>query len=234
MSEVAGCPKSEVDEDLSSVEKVSLVGAGPGKPELITVKGRRLLETADVIVHDRLINNRLLSMSRPDAELVDVGKVPGRAGRRQSDINSFLISKARQGKRVVRLKGGDPFVFGRGGEEADALAAAGVPFEVVPGVTSAVAAPALRGDTAHAQGICIILYGRHRHSLGHEWAGCAGLALPGTDARHARRPDGMEYPAGNHRESHREREAGHDTLGGRELGHRAVAKDRDRPSRLDC
>ena len=145
MSDVADCPKSEVEKDLSNVEKVSLVGAGPGEPELLTVKGLRLLETADVIVHDRLINNRLLAMTRPDAEVVDVGKVPGGAGRRQSDINRFLISKARQGKRVVRLKGGDPFVFGRGGEEADALVAAGVPFEVVPGVTSAVAAPAYAG-----------------------------------------------------------------------------------------
>ena len=144
MSDVADCPKSEVEKDLSNVEKVSLVGAGPGEPELLTVKGLRLLETADVIVHDRLINNRLLAMARPDAEVVDVGKIPG-GGRRQSDINSFLISTARQGKRVVRLKGGDPFVFGRGGEEADALVAAGVPFEVVPGVTSAVAAPAYAG-----------------------------------------------------------------------------------------
>ena len=144
MNEVADCPESEVEEDLSNVEKVSLVGAGPGEPELLTVKGLRLLETADVIVHDRLINNRLLAMARPDAEVVDVGKIPG-GGRRQSDINNFLISTARQGKRVVRLKGGDPFVFGRGGEEADALVAAGVPFEVVPGVTSAVAAPAYAG-----------------------------------------------------------------------------------------
>ena len=144
MNEVADCPESEVEEDLSNVEKVSLVGAGPGEPELLTVKGLRLLETADVIVHDRLINNRLLAMARPDAEVVDVGKIPG-GGRRQSDINNFLISTARRGKRVVRLKGGDPFVFGRGGEEADALVAAGVPFEVVPGVTSAVAAPAYAG-----------------------------------------------------------------------------------------
>ncbi len=144
MNEVADCPESEVEEDLSNVEKVSLVGAGPGEPELLTVKGLRLLETADVIVHDRLINSRLLAMTRPDAEVVDVGKIPG-GGRRQSDINNFLISTARRGKRVVRLKGGDPFVFGRGGEEADALVAAGVPFEVVPGVTSAVAAPAYAG-----------------------------------------------------------------------------------------
>ena len=129
----------------SSAGKVSLVGAGPGEPELLTLKGLRLLESADVIVHDRLIDDRMLSMARPDAWVVDVGKVPGGAGRRQSDINSFLISEARQGKLVVRLKGGDPFVFGRGGEEADALAAAGVTFEIVPGVTSAVAAPAYAG-----------------------------------------------------------------------------------------
>ena len=124
---------------------VYLVGAGPGEPELLTIKGLRLLESADVIVHDRLIDDRLLSMARPDAEIVDVGKMPGEAGRTQSDISSFLVGRARQGKRVVRLKGGDPFVFGRGGEEADALAASEVPFEVVPGVTSAVAAPAYAG-----------------------------------------------------------------------------------------
>ena len=121
------------------------MGAGPGEPELLTIKGLRLLESADVIVHDRLIDDRLLSMARQDAELVDVGKMPGEAGRTQSDVSSFLVSKARQGKCVVRLKGGDPFVFGRGGEEADALSASEVPFEVVPGVTSAVAAPAYAG-----------------------------------------------------------------------------------------
>ena len=124
---------------------VYLVGAGPGEPELLTVKGQRLLESADIVVHDRLIDDRLLSMASRDAQYVDVGKVPGEVGRKQSEINSLLVSEARQGKRVVRLKGGDPFVFGRGGEEADALSAAGVPFEVVPGVTSAVAAPAYAG-----------------------------------------------------------------------------------------
>ncbi len=124
---------------------VYLVGAGPGEPELLTVKGQRLLESADIVVHDRLIDDRLLSMASRDAQLVDVGKVPGEVGRKQSEINSLLVSEARQGKRVVRLKGGDPFVFGRGGEEAGALSAAGVPFEVVPGVTSAVAAPAYAG-----------------------------------------------------------------------------------------
>ncbi len=130
---------------MSKVGKVYLVGAGPGDPGLITVKGMRLLESADVIVHDRLTNGRLLAMTGPDAKLVDVGKVPGQAGRKQSDINSLLIREARLGKLVVRLKGGDPFVFGRGGEEAEALSHAGIPFEVVPGVTSAVAVPAYAG-----------------------------------------------------------------------------------------
>ena len=121
------------------------MGAGPGEPELLTIKGLRLMESADVIVHDRLIDERLLGMAGANAQLVNVGKVPGGVGRRQSDINELLINEARQGKSVVRLKGGDPYVFGRGGEETEALAAAGVPFEVIPGVTSAVAAPAYAG-----------------------------------------------------------------------------------------
>ena len=130
---------------MSNVGKVYLLGAGPGDPGLVTVKGLRLIESADVIVHDRLTSTRLLAMAGPEAELVDVGKVPGQAGRKQSDINSLLVSEARLGKVVVRLKGGDPFVFGRGGEEAEALSDAGIPFEVVPGVTSAVAVPAYAG-----------------------------------------------------------------------------------------
>ena len=130
---------------LSNGGKVYLVGAGPGDPGLVTVKGLRLLESADVIVHDRLISERLLAMVGHGVELVDVGKVPGRDGQKQSDINSLMVIEARKGKVVVRLKGGDPFVFGRGGEEAEALSDAGVPFEVVPGVTSAVAVPAYAG-----------------------------------------------------------------------------------------
>ena len=130
---------------MSKVGKVYLVGAGPGDPGLVTVKGLRILESADVVVHDRLIDKRLLAMAGPGAELIDVGKVPGQAGRKQSDINRHLVSEARTGKIVVRLKGGDPFVLGRGGEEAEALSDAGVPFEVVPGVTSAIAVPAYAG-----------------------------------------------------------------------------------------
>ncbi len=125
--------------------RVYLVGAGPGDPELLTLKGLRLLRDADVVVYDRLIDRRLLDHCGPGAELVDVGKVPGERGRTQSSVSELLVEKAREGKRVVRLKGGDPFVFGRGGEEAEALREAGIRFEVSPGVTSAVAAPAYAG-----------------------------------------------------------------------------------------
>ena len=125
--------------------KVFLVGAGPGDPGLLTVKGLRCLQSADVVMYDRLVDRRALRHARADAEIMDVGKVPGEPGRRQAEINALLIARARQGKTVVRLQGGDPFVFGRGGEEAEALQQAGVPFEIVPGVTSAIAAPAYAG-----------------------------------------------------------------------------------------
>ena len=124
---------------------VWLVGAGPGDPELISVKGMRLLQSADAVVYDRLVDKRLLAQARADAELIDVGKIPGKRVNRQEDINSLLVELGKTGKQVVRLKGGDPFVFGRGGEEAEALAEAGVRFEIVPGITSAIAAPAYAG-----------------------------------------------------------------------------------------
>ena len=125
--------------------KVYLVGAGPGDPELITVKGIKLLKEAQVVVYDRLISPELLKYVNPSAELYYAGKAPGRHSLNQEEINELLVKKAREGKMVVRLKGGDPFVFGRGGEEALALFKAGIPFEVVPGVTSAVAVPAYAG-----------------------------------------------------------------------------------------
>ncbi len=125
--------------------KVYLVGAGPGDPDLITVKGLRCVSEADVIVYDRLINRRILAHAKPGAEIIDVGKVAARHILPQPEINALLAAKALEGKMVVRLKGGDPFVFGRGGEEAETLAEAGVPFEVVPGVTSAIAVPAYAG-----------------------------------------------------------------------------------------
>ena len=124
---------------------VYLVGAGPGDPDLITAKGLRRLREADVVVYDRLVDKRLLSEAKEEAEIMYVGKDPGPGGTEQENIYPMLIDKAREGKRVVRLKGGDPFVFGRGGEEAQVLKMAGIPFEVVPGVTSAIAAPAYAG-----------------------------------------------------------------------------------------
>lgn len=125
--------------------RVYLVGAGPGDPLLLTLKGKKVLQQADVIVYDNLINKEILSFADQDAELIFVGKVPGQHTLAQEDINELLLSKAKEGKKVVRLKGGDPFVFGRGGEEALFLLENGVNYEVVPGVSSALAVPAYAG-----------------------------------------------------------------------------------------
>ena len=125
--------------------RVALVGAGPGDPELITVRGWRLLTEADVVVADRLVPGLLLDELRPDVELVDASKIPYGPSRAQEEINRILVDRALAGRAVVRLKGGDPYVFGRGGEELLACAEAGVPVTVVPGVTSAIAVPAVAG-----------------------------------------------------------------------------------------
>jgi uroporphyrinogen III methyltransferase / synthase len=124
---------------------VYLVGAGPGDPGLLTARALELIATADVIIHDRLIPAAALQGARPDAELVYAGKQGGGESTAQSEVERLLVEHGRSGRAVVRLKGGDPFVFGRGGEEAETLQAAGVPFEVVPGVTAGVAAPAYAG-----------------------------------------------------------------------------------------
>jgi len=133
--------------------KVYLVGAGPGDPGLITVKGLECLRQADVIFYDRLVDEGILNEARPDAEKIYVGKASSHHTLEQGMINQLLIQKAREGKVVVRLKGGDPFVLGRGGEEAKTLAENGIPFEVVPGVSSAVAVPAYAGIPVTHRGV---------------------------------------------------------------------------------
>lgn len=130
---------------MSLMGKVYLIGAGPGDPGLITVKGMNCVRRADVVVYDRLVSREILRHARPDAELIYVGKESSRHTMVQEEINQVLVDHARAGKTVARLKGGDPFVFGRGGEEAQFARENGVPFEIVPGVTSAIAAPAYAG-----------------------------------------------------------------------------------------
>ncbi|MBX6325835.1 MAG: uroporphyrinogen-III C-methyltransferase, partial [Chthoniobacterales bacterium] len=125
--------------------KVYLVGAGPGDLGLVTLRAKECIENADVIVYDHLANPDALAWARDDAEIIYAGKIPGESASTQAEINALLIEKARNGKQVVRLKGGDPFVFGRGAEEAQAIAEAGIAFEIVPGVTSAIAGPAYAG-----------------------------------------------------------------------------------------
>ncbi len=134
------------------VAHVALVGAGPGDPDLLTVRAARFLADADVVVYDALVGDGVLALARAGAELIDVGKRPGQ-GVAQDLINVLLVRLARDGKRVVRLKGGDPFVFGRGGEEAVALAEAGIACEVVPGITSSIAAPAAAGVPVTYRGL---------------------------------------------------------------------------------
>jgi uroporphyrinogen III methyltransferase/synthase len=152
---------------------VYLVGAGPGDPGLITARALELIATADVILHDRLIPPGALEGASRDAELVYVGKQPGEAERSQRDIEELMVKRARAGKSVVRLKGGDPFVFGRGGEEAEALRAAGVDFEVVPGVTAAVGAAAYAGiPLTHREDASAVAF-----VTGHEDAGKEDSAL---------------------------------------------------------
>jgi uroporphyrin-III C-methyltransferase len=162
---------------------VYIVGAGPGNPDLITVRGLLCLRDADVVLHDRLIDLHLLEEARPDAEIINVGKECGNEDLQQEHINWLMVEKSRQGKNVCRLKGGDPFVFGRGGEEARALSQAGVPFEIVPGVSSALAVPAYAGipvtDRGRAHSFMVIAGSRSHDLDSPEWQAATALARAG-------------------------------------------------------
>lgn len=160
--------------------RVALVGAGPGDAELITLKGARMLQTAEVVIYDNLVSAGILELISPSAERIFVGKMAGNHTMAQDDICQLLVDKALEGKFVVRLKGGDPFVFGRGGEEMDVLLEAGVPVEIVPGVTAALGAAASFGfpltHRDHAQS-CVFVTGHLKdHTVELDWP---ALARPG-------------------------------------------------------
>jgi uroporphyrin-III C-methyltransferase len=162
---------------------VLLVGAGPGVPDLLTLKAARAIAAADVILVDDLVDRRVLELARTDARIVEVGKRGGRASTSQAFIERLLVHEARSGRRVVRLKGGDPFVFGRGGEEADALRRAGLQVEVVPGITAGIAAPAAIGipvtDRRHTPGVAFVTGHTQADGQGPDWDALArsGLTL---------------------------------------------------------
>jgi uroporphyrin-III C-methyltransferase/precorrin-2 dehydrogenase/sirohydrochlorin ferrochelatase len=154
---------------------VSLVGAGPGDPDLLTLRALKRLQSADVVVHDRLVSDGVLAHVPPAAERIDVGKRAGHRGPTQAEINALLVRLASDGRRVVRLKGGDPFVFGRGGEEALALARAGITFEIVPGLSSALAAPAAAGIPVTHRGLSgsVTIVNGHAADELQDWTGLA-------------------------------------------------------------
>jgi uroporphyrin-III C-methyltransferase len=159
---------------------VYIVGAGPGDPELITVKGLACLRRADVVLYDRLVAAELLAEAPITAELIDVGKAPAKHRRSQDEINALLVEKARAGLCVVRLKGGDPFVFGRGAEECQALAEAAIAYEVVPGVSSAVAVPAYAGIPVTHRELASSFTVVTGHSADPEAGGVDWSGLPAT------------------------------------------------------
>jgi uroporphyrin-III C-methyltransferase len=161
--------------------KVYLVGAGPGHPELLTVKAAELLRTGDVIVYDRLIQEEVLALAKPSAERIYMGKAEGRHDSRQDEILELLRRKSDEGKMVIRLKGGDPFVFGRGGEEAEYLAGHGVPFEVIPGVSAAFAAPECAGIAVTHRDIASSVAIVTGHEAGRESSRLNWDALAGID-----------------------------------------------------
>ena len=171
---------------------VYLIGAGPGDPGLLTLRGKEILEKADVVVYDRLVSPAILGMCNPKAKMVDVGKMPTHHKVKQSEINKLLVQFACEmpGATIARLKGGDPFVFGRGGEEALELVAAGVEFEVVPGITSAISVPAYAGIPVSHRGIATSFH----IITGHEKAESSSNVIP-AQAGISSAPVGLDFPA---------------------------------------
>ncbi|KAB0265406.1 uroporphyrinogen-III C-methyltransferase [Microvirga brassicacearum] len=160
---------------------VWLVGAGPGDPGLLTLHGANALAAADVIVHDALVDSRILALARPDAVLENAGKRGGRASVAQTDITDRLIALAKAGRRVLRLKGGDPFIFGRGGEEALALTEAGIFFRIIPGVSSGLASLAIHGipaTTRDTNQAVILATGHCAEGHRTDWAALARAGVP--------------------------------------------------------
>lgn len=161
-----------------STGRVTLVGAGPGGADLITVRGARALATADVVVHDHLVDPEVLALAPSGASRISVGKNKG-GGTPQEEIIRVLVAEARSGRHVVRLKGGDPFVYGRGAEEVDGVAAAGIAVDVVPGLTSALAGPALAGISVTERGIAastLVISGHRAGDDEYDWAAVARAA----------------------------------------------------------